>query len=126
MMNEPDEFISKGRLDAITDGVFAFAMTPLVVNLDLPQDFNPTTSDELLAALTRLGDTFIAYIVTFLVLALFWLGRARTKEEPETASVLTRTATREQEPLSEKDNSHVNGKATANSPRRSNGTPKSG
>jgi uncharacterized membrane protein len=86
MMNEPDAFISKGRVDAITDGVFAFAMTLLVVNLDLPQDFNPTTSEELLAALTRLGDTFIAYIVTFLVLALFWLGRARTKEEPETAS----------------------------------------
>lgn len=51
---------------------------------------------------------------------------ATIPEEPETASVLTRTATREQEPLSEKDNSHVNGKATANSPRRSNGTPKSG
>jgi uncharacterized membrane protein len=86
MMNEPDEFIAKGRLDAITDGVFAFAMTLLVVNLDLPEGFNPTTSDELLAALARLEDTFIAYIVTFLVLALFWLGRARTKEEPETAS----------------------------------------
>jgi uncharacterized membrane protein len=86
MMNEPDEFIAKGRLDATTDGVFAFAMTLLVVNLDLPEGFNPTTSDELLAALARLEDTFIAYIVTFLVLALFWLGRARTKEEPETAS----------------------------------------
>ena len=85
-MNEPDEFISKGRLDGFTDGVFAFAMTLLVVNLDLPQDFNPATSDELLAALAGLADTFVAYIVTFLVLALFWLTRARTKEEPETAS----------------------------------------
>jgi uncharacterized membrane protein len=85
-MNEPDEFIPKGRLDGFTDGVYAFAMTLLVVNLDLPQEFNPTTSDELLAALARLADTFVAYIVTFLVLALFWLGRARTKEEPETAS----------------------------------------
>src|SRR5918912_2621541 len=85
MMNESNEFISKGRLDGFTDGVFAFAMTLLVVNLDLPQDFSPTTGDELLAALARLGDPFIAYIVTFLVLALFWLGRARTKEEPEMA-----------------------------------------
>jgi len=85
-MNEPDEFISKGRLDAFTDGVFAFAMTLLVVNLDLPQDSNPTTGDELLAALARLEDTFVAYVITFFVLALFWLGRARTKEEPETAS----------------------------------------
>src|SRR5215216_2808758 len=85
-VNEPDEFISKGRLDAFTDGVFAFAMTLLVVNLDLPQDSNPTTGDELLAALARLEDTFVAYVITFFVLALFWLGRARTKEEPETAS----------------------------------------
>jgi uncharacterized membrane protein len=85
-MDEPYEFISKGRLDAFTDGVYAFAMTLLVVNLDLPEDFKPTTSDELLSALAGLVDTFIAYIVTFLVLALFWLARARTKEEPETAS----------------------------------------
>ena len=33
MMTETKEFISKGRLDALTDGVFAFAMTLLVVNL---------------------------------------------------------------------------------------------
>ena len=36
MMAETKEFISKGRLDALTDGVFAFAMTLLVVNVDLP------------------------------------------------------------------------------------------
>jgi uncharacterized membrane protein len=86
MMNDPYEFISKGRLDALTDGVFAFAMTLLVVHIDLPEHFNPTTGAELVAAFVRLENTFIAYIVTFLVLALFWLGRACTKEEPETAS----------------------------------------
>lgn len=32
-MTDTKEFISKGRLDALTDGVFAFAMTLLVVNL---------------------------------------------------------------------------------------------
>src|SRR3954465_737838 len=82
-MAKPKEFISKGRLDALTDGVFAFAMTLLVVNLDLPQDFHPSSAAELISALLDLGGTFIAYIVTFLVLASFWLGRARTKEEPE-------------------------------------------
>ena len=38
---EPKEFISKGRLDALTDGVFAFAMTLPVVKFDLPEDFQP-------------------------------------------------------------------------------------
>jgi uncharacterized membrane protein len=85
-MAEPKEFISKGRLDALTDGVFAFAMTLLVVNFDLPEDFHPTSAAELISALLDLGGMFIAYVVTFLVLATFWLGRARTKEEPEEAS----------------------------------------
>ena len=85
-MTEIKEFISKGRLDALTDGVFAFAMTLLVVNLDLPQDFHPSSAAELISALLDLGGTLIAYVVTFLVLASFWLGRARTKEEPESAS----------------------------------------
>ena len=86
MMAETKEFISKGRLDALTDGVFAFAMTLLVVNFDLPEDFHPTSAAELISALLGLGDTFIAYVVSFLVLATFWLSRARTKEEPEAAS----------------------------------------
>jgi uncharacterized membrane protein len=86
MMAETKEFISKGRLDALTDGVFAFAMTLLVVNLDLPEDFHPSSAAELISALLGLGGTLIAYVVTFLVLATFWLGRARTKEEPESAS----------------------------------------
>ena len=85
-MAETNEFISKGRLDALTDGVFAFAMTLLVVNLDLPEDFHPSSAAELVSALVDLGGTLIAYIITFLVLASFWLGRARTKEEPESAS----------------------------------------
>jgi uncharacterized membrane protein len=86
MMAEPKEFISKSRLDALTDGVFAFAMTLLVVKFDLPEDFHPKSPAELISGLLGLGGTFIAYIVTFLVLATFWLGRARTKEEPEWAS----------------------------------------
>lgn len=81
-----DAFISKGRLDALTDGVYAFAMTLLVVNLELPDNFDPKTAAEFLTGLGKLGDTFIAYIVTFTVLAVFWFGRARTVEEPETAS----------------------------------------
>ena len=32
-MAESNELISKGRLDALTDGVFAFAMTLLVVKV---------------------------------------------------------------------------------------------
>ena len=85
-MAEPKEFVSKSRLDSFADGVFAFAMTLLVVKFDLPEDFHPTSAAELISALLGLGDTFIAYVVSFLVLVTFWLGRAQTKEEPERAS----------------------------------------
>jgi uncharacterized membrane protein len=86
MTAQSKEFISKGRIDALTDGVFAFAMTLLVVNLDLPQGFHPSSAAELISALLDLGGTLTAYVITFLVLASFWLGRARTREEAESAS----------------------------------------
>ena len=85
-MAEPKELVSKSRLDALADGVFAFAMTLLVVKFELPEDLHPTSAAELSSALLGLGGTFIAYVVSFLVLATFWLGRAQTKEEPERAS----------------------------------------
>jgi len=86
MMAEPNEFISKSRLDALTDGVFAFAMTLLVVKFELPENFHPTSAADLISALLGLGGPFIAYVVSFLVLATVWLGRAGTKQEPEQAS----------------------------------------
>ena len=85
-MADPGAFISKGRLDALTDGVYAFAMTLLVINIELPDDFHPRNSAELIAGLVNLQDALTAYIITFVVLASFWFGRARIKEEPETAT----------------------------------------
>src|SRR5690349_1914955 len=85
-MQETDEFIPKNRLDAFTDGVFAFAMTLLVINLKLPDDVDPKTSEELLAALARLTDSFISYIISFFLLAIFWTGQAADRKEREKAS----------------------------------------
>jgi len=61
-------------------------MTLLVIKVDLPEGFHPASAAELISALLDLSATFIAYLVTFLVLSTFWLGRARTKEEPEVTS----------------------------------------
>ena len=52
-------FIPRSRLEALTDGVFAFAMTLLVVNVDLPEGFNPASGPELLSGLVRLEEAFI-------------------------------------------------------------------
>src|SRR5689334_19940755 len=69
--------IPKSRLDALTDGVFGFAMTLLVVDLRLPDDFRPHESAELLAHLAGLANQLIVYLVSFYVLALRWLGVVR-------------------------------------------------
>jgi uncharacterized membrane protein len=79
-------FIPKDRLDALTDGVFAFAMTLLVVNIELPEGFHPNSNQEFLDRLSGLSDTFIAYLITFFVLVGFWFGRAKETREPEMAS----------------------------------------
>lgn len=80
-------FMPRSRLEALTDGVFAFAMTLLVINIELPQDFHPKTNQEFLHALAGLSDTFTAYLITFFVLVGFWSGRAQEETaEPDMAS----------------------------------------
>lgn len=89
-LSEPKEraagFIPKSRLEALTDAVFAFAMTLLVINIELPQDFHPKTNQEFLHGLSGLSDTFTAYLITFFVLIGFWSGRAQETGEPDMAS----------------------------------------
>jgi uncharacterized membrane protein len=42
---------SRARLDALSDGIFAVAMTLLVLDVRLPEDFRPHDAAELLAGL---------------------------------------------------------------------------
>ncbi len=64
----------------MVDGVFAFAMTLLVVNVTLPEGFAPETSVELANALLGLKDTFLSYVITFVVLGGFWIWRVKGDE----------------------------------------------
>ena len=86
-------FIPIRRLEALTDAVFAFAMTLLVLNIEFPESFDPKTDGEFLQGLAGLSDTFIAYLITFLVLVGFWFGRAKQTSEPEMASTSYARAT---------------------------------
>jgi len=86
-------FIPTRRLEALTDIVFAFAMTLLVINIELPEGFDPKTNREFLHGLSGLSDTFVAYLITFFVLVSLWFKRARQTTEPEMASVAYAWAT---------------------------------
>lgn len=78
--------IAKARLDALTDGVFAFAMTLLVLNLEFAEDLDPKSTAELLAAFNEHADGLLLYVISFFVLGRRWFGQARIKPEPEVAS----------------------------------------
>lgn len=63
------------RLAALSDGIFAVAMTLLVLDLHIPTATQVHGEHELLAALGVLGPQWIAYGMSFLTLGIFWAGQ---------------------------------------------------
>jgi uncharacterized membrane protein len=49
---------SKARLDTLSDGIFGVAMTLLVLDVRLPDDFHPRDGSELLDASPICGQSF--------------------------------------------------------------------
>src|SRR3954453_15707255 len=78
--------IPKARRDALTDGIFAFAMTLLVIDVHVPLTAEYRTDRDLLDALGNLGPELLAYFISFFVLALFWRGLAAHDTESEPGS----------------------------------------
>ena len=85
-MKQKSRLIEKSRLDALTDGVFAVAMTLLVLDLKLPEHFHPTSAAEFLAGLAGLQTQFLVYVVSFLVLGLRWMSLAKLSQLHDTVS----------------------------------------
>ena len=63
------------RLAALSDGIFAVAMTLLVLDLHIPAAAQVHSEGELLAALCALGPQWLAYLMSFLTLGIFWAGQ---------------------------------------------------
>ncbi len=66
---------SRDRLAALSDGIFAVAMTLLVLDLHIPVSDKIKTEHDLWAALLPLSGTFLAYFMSFLTLGIFWLAQ---------------------------------------------------
>jgi uncharacterized membrane protein len=63
------------RLAALSDGIFAVAMTLLVLDLHIPSAAQVHSERELFFALGALGPQWIAYVMSFLTLGIFWAGQ---------------------------------------------------
>jgi uncharacterized membrane protein len=64
------------RLCAVADGVYAIALTLLVLDLKVPE-VPGITNPQLTADLLQQLPNFIAYVIGFLVVAFFWIGHHR-------------------------------------------------
>jgi uncharacterized membrane protein len=63
------------RLAALSDGVFAVAMTLLVLDLHTPLRSTIHSDIDLLHALRALAPQLISYMMSFLTLGIFWVGQ---------------------------------------------------
>ena len=70
-------FLPLHRIEALTDGIFAVAMTLLVIELKLPEHGSIESAEALGAALIELVPKAIAWLLSFFVLAMFWVGHHR-------------------------------------------------
>ncbi|MEB0059964.1 MULTISPECIES: TMEM175 family protein [unclassified Variovorax] len=74
----------KNRLEALTDGIFAVAMTLLVLDLRIPDEIgSPTDEASLVHALLALTPKLIPYLLSFYLLGVSWLSLIKVRSRSE-------------------------------------------
>jgi uncharacterized membrane protein len=75
------QIFGKGRLESLTDGVFAIIMTILVFNISVPEIIlfaeEEYTTERLLNRIVNLWPDISAYIISFVTLGIYWVTHHR-------------------------------------------------
>lgn len=66
--------LGRNRVEALTDGVFAVAMTLLVLDIKVPELEQAVASAELPYRLLALWPKFLSYAISFVILGVYWVG----------------------------------------------------
>ncbi|MEI9989961.1 MAG: TMEM175 family protein [Rhizomicrobium sp.] len=66
---------NRERLAALSDGVFAFAMTVLVLDIRPPPLDDIHSEAGLVRALMHLAPRFLTFVMSFMTLGIFWVGQ---------------------------------------------------
>lgn len=66
--------LTKSRVEALTDGVFAVAMTLLVFEIKVPGLLREASASGLARKLVALWPNFVGYAISFFILAIYWVG----------------------------------------------------
>jgi uncharacterized membrane protein len=62
------------RIEALADGIFAVAMTLLVLDVKLPDGEYYSTNHALIVRLLSFEHAYVIYFVSFIVLGMFWVA----------------------------------------------------
>jgi uncharacterized membrane protein len=65
---------SNSRLEAFCDGVFAIALTLLVIDIKLPSTVSITSNSEFWDALVHMAPTVFAFLLSFIVILISWVN----------------------------------------------------
>ena len=77
---------SRGRLEAISEGIFAVGMTLLVLGLAVPAVTAVHTESDLVRELRNLLPSIVTYFMSFLTLGIFWVGQQTQLSKAEHAN----------------------------------------
>jgi uncharacterized membrane protein len=66
-------WLTTARIESLSDNVFAFAMTLLVINLVLPDVPRELSLASILLMFRSLWPQLSAYMISFIILAIFWM-----------------------------------------------------
>ena len=66
---------SHERIAALSDGVFAIAMTLIVLEVKVPSHADIETEAQLWQAMLELWPRLVTYLMSFLTLGIFWVGQ---------------------------------------------------
>lgn len=71
------DLVGKHRLEALADGIYAIAVTLLVLELKIPALGDDATNRQLVAALIEVVPKALTWLLSFWVMAMFWLAQLR-------------------------------------------------
>jgi uncharacterized membrane protein len=71
------EDIGRGRVEALSDGVFAIVVTLLVLEIKVPHVEAHDSLPELASALWALAPKFVSWVISFVTVCVIWLNHHR-------------------------------------------------
>lgn len=77
-VHAPGSLRDTGRMEAFSDGVFAIAITPLVININVPPAGGAGEPVDLRAALLGLWPSYVGYVFSFAVIGIYWVNHHYT------------------------------------------------